>query len=80
MKSAGLAETPDIADVLSMADRLTETERLMVARWLLDSVLSKDADDDAWQQLGLAAFEQDWDNDEDAIYDDWRKHYGVPAG
>ena len=30
-----------------------------------------------WQVLGLAAFEQDWDNEEDAIYDDWRTLYGI---
>lgn len=32
-----------------------------------------------WQALGLAAFEKDWDNPEDAIYDEWRIHYGVDA-
>ncbi|MBM3242729.1 hypothetical protein FJZ31_41240 [Candidatus Poribacteria bacterium] len=24
-----------------------------------------------WQALSLAAFERDWDNEEDAIYDNW---------
>ena len=39
-----------------------------------------EADDPrAWQALGLSAFERDWDNEEDAIYDDWRKHYGVTS-
>ncbi|MGB0387349.1 MAG: hypothetical protein ACPGWR_21220 [Ardenticatenaceae bacterium] len=33
-----------------------------------------------WQALGISAFEADWDNPEDAIYDDWRKHYGVEQG
>ncbi len=40
--------------------------------------VTEDIDDPrAWQALGLSAFERDWDNEEDAIYDDWRKHYGV---
>ncbi|MBI4675328.1 MAG: hypothetical protein HY741_27100 [Chloroflexi bacterium] len=32
-----------------------------------------------WQALGLAAFEREWDNPEDAVYDQWREHYGVDA-
>jgi hypothetical protein len=31
-----------------------------------------------WQALSLAAFERDWDNEEDAIYDNWRTLYGIP--
>jgi hypothetical protein len=73
-----LAVTPQIAEVLEMAIRLTLTERLVVARYLLDSVLTKEIDDEAdWQNLGLAAFEKDWDNEEDAIYDNWREIYGA---
>jgi len=30
--------------------------------------------------LGLRAFQQEWDNEEDAVYNDWRKHYGVSEG
>jgi hypothetical protein len=72
--------TPQIAEVLAVADRLTSAERLFVARWLLDSVLAKEIDDEEdWQALSLSAFEKDWDNEEDAIYDNWRTHYEVPA-
>lgn len=81
MTVANFSTTERIAEVLTVADRLTSAERLIVARWLLDSVLTKDADDEAdWQELSLTAFENDWDNEEDAIYDDWRTHYGVSAG
>ena len=80
MIGADFATTPRIAQVLTVADRLTAAERLFVARWLLDSVLTKKLDEEAdWQQLRLAAFEAEWDNKEDAIYDDWRTHYSVPA-
>lgn len=72
--------TPRIAEFLTVADRLTAAERLFVARWLLDSILTKEIDDEVdWQALGLSAFEQEWDNAEDAIYDEWQRHYGVPA-
>jgi hypothetical protein len=30
-----------------------------------------------WQAAGMARLEQEWDNPEDAIYDDWRTLYGV---
>ena len=80
MIGADFATTPRIAQVLTVADRLTAAERLFVARWLLDSVLTKEIDEEAdWQQLSLAVFEAEWDNEEDAIYDDGRTHYSVPA-
>ncbi|MEZ4728663.1 MAG: hypothetical protein R3E79_16130 [Caldilineaceae bacterium] len=80
MTVANFATTPRIAEVLTVADRLTSAERLFVARWLLDSLLTKEVDDEVdWQELSLSAFEKDWDNEEDAIYDNWRTHYGVPA-
>jgi len=52
----------------------------MLARLLLDSVLSGKPDDEAdWEGLSLTAFQRDWDNVEDAVYDNWRELYGVPA-
>lgn len=80
MTALNLAPTPQIAEVLTVAARLTLTERLLVARFLLDSVLAKESDEEAdWQQLGLNAFEREWDNEADAIYDNWRELYGVPT-
>ena len=34
----------------------------------------------AWTQLSQDAFAEDWDSEEDAIYDDWEKHYGLRQG
>ena len=31
-----------------------------------------------WQTASLASFAKDWDNDQDAIYDNWQEHYHVP--
>lgn len=33
---------------------------------------------DAWVKLSEASFARDWDNEMDAVYDNWRKHYGAP--
>ncbi len=30
-----------------------------------------------WAELGMSRLEQEWDNPEDAMYDDWKKLYGV---
>lgn len=80
MTVANFTTTPRIAEVLTVANRLTLAERLFVARWLLDSVLAQEIDDEEdWQALSLSAFEKDWDNEEDANYDDWRTLYGVSA-
>lgn len=43
---------------------------------LLESQLS----DPDWHSMSLASFTKDWDNSEDAIYDDWRELYGISAG
>ena len=32
---------------------------------------------DEFADLGLARLEKEWDNPEDAIYDDWKKLYGL---
>jgi excisionase family DNA binding protein len=32
----------------------------------------------AWAHLSESTFAKDWDNEDDAIYDNWREIYGVP--
>ncbi len=55
--------------------------RLMLAKLLLDSILTNEPTDETdWSHLSLETFQKDWDNSEDAVYDDWRKHYGVSTG
>jgi hypothetical protein len=34
-------------------------------------------EEEEWTELGMARLEKEWDNPEDAIYDDWKKHYGA---
>jgi hypothetical protein len=77
-----VVQAPERVSVLfQAAKRLQTQERLVLAKLLLESVLDVDVESEAdWSAMGLAAFEKDWDNSEDAIYDNWREHYGVPAG
>jgi len=32
-----------------------------------------------WMRLSEASFARDWDNENDAAYDDWKNLYGVPG-
>lgn len=50
--------------------QLPPLERLALAKLLLESVLSDTRCEEVdWMALGLEAFQRNWDNDEDAIYD-----------
>jgi hypothetical protein len=31
-----------------------------------------------WAAAAETSFAKDWDNEEDAVYDNWREHYHVP--
>jgi excisionase family DNA binding protein len=43
--------------------------------------ISKDAEESShFDQMALAAMGDLWDNEEDAIYDDWRRLYGAAEG
>lgn len=35
---------------------------------------------EAWARLSEASFAKDWDNEKDAVYDNWRDLYGVREG
>jgi hypothetical protein len=35
---------------------------------------------EAWLRLAESSFARDWDNDLDAIYDNWRELYGIQEG
>ncbi len=47
---------------------------------LLKKAITTKALETDWQAMSLSAFEADWDNPEDAIYDDWRTRYGLEEG
>ncbi len=77
------AETapPGVVAIFEEARQRTTLERLPLAKLLLDSILTNEPDDETdWSNLSLETFQKDWDNPEDIVYDDWRKHYGVSTG
>ena len=37
----------------------------------------KEEEDKEWSKLAIGSFAKDWDNDKDAIYDNWKELYGV---
>ena len=76
--TASTSISPQVSDVLNIAKRLTAMERLLLAKLLLDGIVSDELEDESdWQALSLSALEKDWDNPEDMIYDNWRELYGV---
>jgi prevent-host-death family protein len=75
------AEGSTMALKWNKTEALAAVERLKLAKLLLDSILTGPSGDETeWSALGLDAFEKEWDNPEDAIYDDWRDHYDLPTG
>ena len=78
MKTRTLTMSSRVTEVLNVVQNFTATERLILARLLLDSILNNEAEDDAdWMRLSLASFQKDWDNPEDEIYDNWRELYDI---
>ena len=35
------------------------------------------AEHEGWTELGMSRLEEDWDNPQDAVYDNWKKLYCV---
>jgi len=80
MRAAVRSVPPQVAEVFDGARRLTTVERLALAKLLLESILASEPDDETnWSAMSLDTFQKDWDNAEDAIYDNWKELYGVPA-
>lgn len=78
MRTRTATMPPRVTEVLSVVQNFTSTERLILARLLLDSILNSETENDAdWMNLSLASFQKDWDNPEDAIYDNWRELYDI---
>lgn len=70
--------SPRIQGILNTVKEFSATEKLVLAKLLLDSLVDGTAEEKVdWQNLGLAAFQQEWDNSEDAIYDHWQQLYGI---
>ncbi len=45
----------------------------------LTDLLDEHSASPSWAFVSQAALQRVWDNEEDAVYDNWRELYGVPA-
>jgi hypothetical protein len=54
-------------------------EKALDILFILTVLLDERADRQGWSFLSEAALHYVWDNEEDAIYDNWRELYEVPA-
>jgi predicted transcriptional regulator len=76
--------SPDRAERLTqLAEQRGLPEDTLIEKALdLMFSLSEEADAEearrTWQTMGMKALERVWDNDADAVYDNWRELYGVP--
>ena len=77
--------TPERAERL---DRLAEAHRVSPNRVIeraldilfsLTDLLDEAGERHGWSFLSESALERIWDNEEDAVYDNWRDLYDVPA-
>lgn len=57
--------------------KLPEGSELFIT--ISKSLTKKDkiSEDDRWGTLSNSSFAKDWDNNKDAIYDNWEKQYNV---
>lgn len=80
MTTTHLTISPRTGELFIKARQFSVEERLVLAKLLLDSLLTQEPEEEAdWGSLGLAAFEKEWNNADDAVYDNWRDLYGVQS-
>ena len=61
---------------VELAMPLTLAEGTEVEVEILVPAMDASSDTEAWQELGMSRLEEEWDNPDDAIYDNWRELYG----
>ena len=70
MGATGEAVSPRVAEIFEKVEQLASTERLTLAKLLLESVLTAESEEETdWTAMSLSTFRKDWNNAEDAIYD-----------
>ncbi len=76
------AECADRLDRLAQTHRLREDqviEKALDILFSLTDLLDEDAERRGWSFLSESALQCVWDNEKDAVYDNWRELYAVPA-
>lgn len=55
-------------------------EKALSILFSLSEIFDEHSERRGWSFLSEDSLARVWDNEEDAIYDNWREYYGVPAG
>lgn len=55
-------------------------EKALSILFSLSEIFDEQSERRGWSFLSEGSLARVWDNDEDAIYDNWRELYGVPTG
>jgi len=60
-------------DVLEI--KMQKNGLLFEPKILIDKTTKEETDTKEWSALATTSFNKDWENEKDAIYDNWEKHY-----
>lgn len=67
---------------LAQAQNLSEAvivEKALDILFTLTDLFDENAERRGWSLLSRSSLQKIWDNDEDAVYDNWKDLYGVPT-
>ncbi len=74
----------DAIDVRDLPEEQAQLVQEFVEFLRLRSVTPSSTDEAAaeqtWGAAAVTSFAKDWDNPEDALYDNWKEYYHVPKG
>jgi hypothetical protein len=76
------AERADRLSRLAQTQEINESqivEKALDILFSLTELFDERAERQGWSFLSEASLQRIWDNEEDAIYDNWRDLYGVPT-
>ena len=71
--------TDALKRAMHKAETLPEPKQQIIAVLISEKVeeLQEKTEAEALARLSESSFAQDWDNEEDAVYDNWKEIYGV---
>lgn len=66
--------------LIECIDKLSLEEKIHILMLLEDQVsqIKDDDENHIWQAFGMKSLERIWDNDADAVYDNWKNIYDTP--
>ena len=73
------AMTDALKRAVHKAETLPEPKQQIIAVLISDKVeeLREKTEAEAFARLSESSFAEDWDNEEDAVYDNWKEIYGI---